>query len=193
MIEYIKGTIDSLTPANVVIEANSIGWFVNISLHTYSRLSDKKDIQLFIHEVIREDAHTLYGFSDPEERELFRSLITVNGVGSATAIMMLSSLSPEKIVEAISMEEVNVLKGVKGIGAKTAQRIIIDLKDKIAKSDVTDQIFQSQDNTIKNEALSALIMLGFSKKDADKSLDKVLKANPGIGVEGAIKAALKQL
>jgi Holliday junction DNA helicase RuvA len=142
---------------------------------------------------VREDAHILYGFADKNERSLFRNLISVNGVGSGTAIMMLSSLSPDEIISAITTENVVVLKAVKGIGAKTAQRVIIDLKDKLGKLHETDQILVSTNNTIRNESLSALVMLGFTKREAEKAVSKILQENPEATVEGVIKLALKRL
>lgn len=193
MYEYIKGTIVSLKPSHLVIEANSVGYSVNISLHTYTGLQGLENVKLFIHQVIREDAHVLYGFFTESERELFRMLISVNGIGSNTAIMMFSSLSPDEVSNAILNENVNLLKSIKGIGVKTAQRVIIDLKDKIGKSPASEQIISSPDNTLRNEALSALIMLGFAKKPAEKELDKILTANPKQTVESVIKQALKSL
>src|SRR5680860_1399558 len=163
MYEFIRGTIVELSPANIVIEAGGIGYCVKISLSTYSKLNGKKEGLLLLHQVVRDDAHILFGFSDKSERDLFRNLISVNGVGPSTAIMMLSSLSTEELVAAVATDNVNVLKAVKGIGAKTAQRIIIDLKDKLGKFTETDQILLSQNNTIRNESLSALVMLGFVK------------------------------
>ncbi|MCL3782353.1 Holliday junction branch migration protein RuvA [Prolixibacteraceae bacterium JC049] len=193
MYEYIKGKIVDLTPANVVVEANSIGWFINISLNTYTALSGKESAKVYVHQVIREDAHSFFGFADKDERELYRQLITVNGVGSSTAMVMLSSHSTPELKNGILTENVAMLKGIKGIGPKTAQRIIIDLKDKIGKSAATDQIFAMPDNTNKDEALSALVMLGFAKKDAQKAIDQILRENPGFGVEEVIKASLKRL
>ncbi|MDP3431738.1 MAG: Holliday junction branch migration protein RuvA, partial [Bacteroidota bacterium] len=149
--------------------------------------------KLYIHQVIREDAHLLYGFYAETERELFRMLISVSGIGSNTAIMMFSSLSPDEIRSAILTENVNLLKSIKGIGIKTAQRVIIDLKDKVGKSPASEQIVASADNTLRNEALSALIMLGFAKKPVEKELDKILIANPKQSVESVIKQALKSL
>ena len=192
MYEYIHGKITGLTPANAVIEAGSIGYFINISLNTYSLVNGKDQAKLFLHQVVREDAHLLYGFAEEAERELFRLLISVNGIGSSTALMMLSSLNPAEIREAILSENVNLLKSIKGIGAKTAQRVIIDLKDKIGKGPATDQILiSSTDNTIRNEALSALVMLGFAKNTVEKVLDKLLKNDPSLDVEELIKQALK--
>lgn len=194
MYEYIHGKITGLTPANAVIEAGSIGYFINISLNTYSLINGKDQAKLFLHQVVREDAHILYGFAEQTERELFRLLISVNGIGSSTALMMLSSLNAVEIQNAILEENVILLKSIKGIGAKTAQRVIIDLKDKIGKGPASDQVLISQTgNTILNEALSALVMLGFAKKSVEKELDKILKANPDLTVEEMIKMALKGL
>jgi Holliday junction DNA helicase RuvA len=193
MFEYIKGTIDRLNPSYIVLDSNSAGYFIAISLNTYSELNGQEKVKVFIHEVIREDAHLLYGFASESERELFRQLISVTGVGSNTAIMMLSSLSPDEIREAILGENVNKLKSIKGIGVKTAQRIIIDLKDKIGKSAASEQIVSATNNTLRNEALSALVMLGFAKKPAEKELDKILAEKPNLSVEGVIKLALQNL
>ncbi|MCE4563105.1 Holliday junction branch migration protein RuvA [Maribellus sp. CM-23] len=193
MYEYIRGNIADISPANIVIEAGGLGYFINISLNSYSQLSGKKDTKLFLHQIVREDAHILYGFADLSERELFRNLISVNGVGASTAIMMLSSLTPDEIRSAVATENVAVLKAVKGIGAKTAQRIIIDLKDKLGKIAESGQIFLATDNTIRNESLSALVMLGFVKKDAEKVVSKILQEQPDATVESVIKQALKRL
>ncbi len=193
MYEFIRGIIIERNPASIVIEAGGIGYFVNISLNTYSKLSPKKEELLFLHQVVREDAHILYGFADKDERGLFRNLISVNGVGASTAIMMLSSLNPDEIASAVTTENVAVLKAVKGIGAKTAQRIIIDLKDKLGKTHETDQILVSPNNTIRNESLSALVMLGFVKRDAEKIVSKILQEQPETTVESVIKQALKRL
>lgn len=194
MFEYIHGKITGLTPANAIIEAGSIGYFIHISLNTYSKINGKEQSKLYLHQVVREDAHLLYGFAELDERELFRLLISVNGIGSNTAMMMLSSLSTEEIKAAILQDDVNLLKSIKGIGAKTAQRIIIDLKDKLGKVTTSDQILISQpDNTIREEALSALVMLGFVRKSVEKELDKIFKTDPNLTVEKLIKLALKSL
>lgn len=193
MYEFIRGIIVERNPAHIVIEAGGIGYFINISLNTYSKFNQKKEGLIYLHQVIRDDAHVFYGFAEKSERDLFRNLISVNGVGSNTAIMMLSSLNPDEIALAVTTENVAVLKAVKGIGIKTAQRIIIDLKDKLGKLYDTDQIFHSPNNTILNESLSALVMLGFVKRDAEKVVAKILQEQPQTTVEGVIKLALKRL
>ncbi len=193
MYEYIKGSVASLKPSHIILEANSVGYFIAISLNTYTQLNGRESVKLFIHQVVREDAHLLYGFASEVERELFRMLISVSGIGSNTAIMMFSSLSPDEISNAILNENVNLLKSIKGIGVKTAQRVIIDLKDKVGKSPVSEQFVASADNTLRNEALSALVMLGFAKKPVEKELDKILAAQPNLSVESVIKLALKSL
>nr|WP_319401308.1 Holliday junction branch migration protein RuvA [uncultured Carboxylicivirga sp.] len=191
MYEYISGRIAEASPAHVVVDVNGIGYLLNISLNTFTRLEGKTEAQLFVHENIREDAFQLYGFADPAERELFRHLISVSGIGANTARMMLSSLTPEELRGAILTGNVNQIKGVKGIGAKTAQRVIVDLKDKLGKEPVDPKIFAEQDNTIREEALSALVMLGFAKNSAQKAIDKILKEDPSAKVEAVIKQALK--
>lgn len=193
MFEYIKGAVVSLKPSHIIVEANSIGYFITISLNSYTQLNGQENVKLFLHQVIREDAHQLFGFATEAERELFRMLISVNGIGSNTAIMMFSSLSPDEISHAILNENVNLLKSIKGIGIKTAQRVIIDLKDKVGKSPISEQFVASADNTLRVEALSALVMLGFAKKPAEKEVDKILAAQPNLSVENVIKLALKSL
>ena len=195
MFEYLKGKIIDLTPASLVVECNGVGYFLSISLNSFSTFSGKTEILVYTHFHVREDAQLLFGFASKEERELFRSLILVNGIGVNTAIMMLSSVTPIELREGILREDVALLKSIKGIGAKTAQRIILDLKDKISKTaaPVSGQIFAFQDNTIKNEALSALVMLGFNKKAAEKELDKLIREHSEIGLEELIKVALKGL
>ncbi len=193
MIDYITGRIAELTPAYIIIDNGGIGWFANISLTTYSRLEGKTECKLLVHEVIREDSHQLYGFSDREEREMFRLLITVSWVGAATARMMLSSLTHHELEKAILGADVNILKGVKGIGLKTAQRIIVDLKDKVGKPTGTGEIFVFTDNTKREEALSALVMLGFGKSAVLKVLDRIIRNEKNLTVEELIKRALKSL
>ena len=191
MYEYIKGTISGLTPAGAVIETGGIGYFLHISVNTYSRINGSEQNKLFLHEVVREDAHLLYGFADKDERDFFRMLIGVNGIGAAIAIMMLSSYLPEDLRNAILTENVNLLKSIKGIGAKTAQRVIIELKDKVGKGFASDKIFKTGDSVVRNEALSALEMLGFNKKAVENSVDQIIAAQPGLTVEQLLKIALK--
>jgi Holliday junction DNA helicase RuvA len=191
MYEYIQGKITELTPASVVIDNQGIGYFINISLNTYSALSGKEQAIVFVHQVVREDAHLLFGFYNKTERDIFRQLITVSGIGANTARMMLSSMSPDEIREAILTANVKILSGIKGIGAKTAQRVIIDLKDKVGKSDISNDFLLSISNTNREEALSALVMLGFTKNTVEKILDKILKDNPKAEVEELVKQALK--
>ncbi|HZH71900.1 MAG TPA: Holliday junction branch migration protein RuvA, partial [Mariniphaga sp.] len=179
--------------ASVVIETGGLGFFINISLNTYSKINGKSEAYILLHQIVREDAHLLYGFAEKTERDLFRNLITVSGVGANTAIMMLSSLSPDEIIGAIASGNIDLLKSVKGIGIKTAQRIVIDLKDKLGKIADTNQILVPSNNTLQNEALSALVMLGFAKKDAEKVIVKIIKDDPGTSIERVIKTALKRL
>lgn len=193
MYDFIKGTLAELNPAYAVVETGGIGYIVNVSLNTYAALEGKENVLLFLHQVVREDAHLLYGFISKSERELFRQLITVSGVGANTARVILSSLSADEISQAIMRGDVNTLKRIKGIGLKTAQRIVVDLKDKLGKSALEQDIFTVSNNTIKQEALSALVMLGFTKSVAEKSIDQLLKKNPGHSVEALIKDALKGL
>ncbi len=193
MYEFISGNITELTPAHLVIENGGTGYFVNISLNTYSALNGKESAKVFIHQVVREDAHLLFGFAEREERELFRLLITVSGIGANTARVMLSSLSPVEIQRAIAGGDVDVLKGVKGIGLKSAQRIIVDLKDKLGKMTDSAEIFTAADNTIRDESLSALIMLGFPKNAVEKVINRLLADGEITTVEALVKRALKQL
>lgn len=193
MIDYISGSVTRVTPTFITIENNGIGYYVNISLTTFSKLEGKKDFKILIHEVIREDTHQLYGFADNEERDIFRLLISVTGVGANTARMMLSSLSPGEIEKAIAGSDVNSLKSVKGIGLKTAQRVIVDLKDKVGRQSQSDEIFAFADNTNKDEALSALVMLGFAKSAVLKAIDKIIRDEKNLTIEEMIKRALKNL
>ena len=193
MYEFISGKLVELSPAYAVIEAGGIGYQINISLNTFALLEGKSEATLYLHLVVREDAHLLYGFVAKEERELFRHLISVSGVGANTARVILSSLSPTEITQAIAQGDVNLLKQIKGIGLKTAQRIVVDLKDKIAKGSAEQEIFAQSNNTIREEALSALVMLGFTKAVAEKTISQILKNSPNQTVEGIIKDALKGL
>lgn len=196
MIDYLKGEITELTPASVTIECNGVGYFANISLNTYSALSGQKATKLYIHEAIREDAYVLYGFADKHEREIFLHLISVSGVGPSTGRMILSSLSSRELESVIASENATMLQSVKGIGAKTAQRIIIDLKDKIKYTDdgstvkVPAAMFVSGVGT---EAVSALVMLGFSKPASEKVVAKIVKESSSLPVESIIKEALKRM
>lgn len=191
MLEYIKGNVAELTPTYTVIDNHGIGYFINISLFTYTELQNKKETILYIYEAIREDAHILYGFAGKHEREMFMLLISVSGVGPNSARMIQSSLSPSELETAIATANVGALKAVKGIGAKTAQRIIVDLKDKIKAPSDTLNIQVPANNEIFDEALAALTMLGFSVQASQKVLKKLLSGNPSLSVESAIKQALK--
>ncbi len=193
MYEYIKGHIIESSPAHCIIENNGLGYFINISVNTYTKLQQQKEIQLFLYEQIREDAHNLYGFYDTTERNIFIHLISVSGIGANTARMMLSSMSPAEINEAIITSNVNVLKAIKGIGAKTAQRIIVDLTDKLGKEPIDQKLFMGTNNALKEEALSALVMLGFAKASAQKVVDKIIASEPDSKVEDVIKKSLKML
>jgi Holliday junction DNA helicase RuvA len=193
MIDYIKGAITQITPTFLTHETGGIGYFINISITTFSKLEGKKEYKVLVHEIIREDSHQLFGFADSEERDIFRLLISVTGVGANTARMMLSSLSPVEIEKAIIGSDVNILKSVKGIGLKTAQRIIVDLKDKLGKQAGSGEIFAFADNTKREEALSALVMLGFAKSTISKVLDKIIREEKNLTVEDMIKKALKNL
>ena len=193
MYEYIKGAVADINPARIVVESGGVGYYINISLNTYSKLNGKSEAKIYTHLAIRDDAHILYGFAEQNERDLFRNLISVNGVGAVTAIMMLSSLTHEDIVAAVATENITVLKGIKGIGIKTAQRIVIDLKDKLGKSQASAQNLFIADNTVRNEALSALVMLGFAKKDTENVVSKIMQEQPDITIENIIKQALRRM
>lgn len=193
MLEYIQGEISELTPTFIIMEINGIGYFIHISLNSFVLLQQAKTCKLFIHQVIREDAHLLFGFTSIDERDIFRQLISVSGIGASTARMILSSLSPDEVRSAIASGDVDLLKSIKGIGIKSAQRIIVDLKDKIGISGEISQIFRNADNTLKKEALSALEILGFSRKASEKAIDKLLANNSSLSVEDLIKQALKLL
>jgi len=194
MIHHIKGRLTEKSPTHAVIEAGGVGYFLNISLVTFSKISNDENCTLYTHLSIKEDAHTLYGFAEKSEREIFRKLISVSGVGASTARVMLSSLSSDEITAAIITGDVDTLKSIKGIGAKSAQRIIVDLKDKLGKIEGLEQnILTFSNNSSRDESLSALLALGFTKNSVDKVLNNVLKAQPDLGVEGLIKEALKNL
>lgn len=193
MITHIQGKLVEKYPTHVVIDCNGVGYFINISLHTFSKIPDQESLKLFTHLQVKEDSHTLYGFYSNAEREIFRLLVSVSGVGASTARTMLSSLTPLQVKEAIASNDVAVIQSVKGIGAKTAQRVILDLKDKVLKIYDLDEVSAPQSNTNKEEALSALEVLGFVRKQADKVLQKILMKTPEASVEQLIKEALKNL
>jgi len=193
MITQIKGKLIEKNPTQVVVDCNGIGYEINISLFTFSSLSSDENIKLFTHLQVREDAHILYGFFTVLERAVFRLLISVSGIGSSTARTMLSSLTPVEIQHAIGTEDVATIQGVKGIGLKTAQRLIIELKDKIKSLQGTDEIPVFKSNTIKEETLSALEVLGYSRKASEKIVDKLIQGEPDSSVEGLIKSALNKL
>ena len=196
MIEYISGKIAELTPTYAVIDNHGIGYELNISLTTYSELENKSEIKLLAHEVIREDAHIIFGFATKNERELFRLLIGVSGVGANTARMILSSITPPELEQVITSGDDKRLKGVKGVGVKTAQRIIVDLKDKIKPTEDTLFIVQSEataQSAAYDEALAALVALEFPRAAAQKALRNIFKADPAITVEGAIKKAFAMM
>jgi Holliday junction DNA helicase RuvA len=193
MYEYIEGLLKDKNPTCCVIETGGIGYFIQISLTTYTQLESTSHAKLYLHQVVREDAHLLFGFYSRQEREMFRLLLTVSGIGANTARMMLSSLTSEDIQQAILVGNVALLQGIKGIGAKTAQRAIIELRDKIGKEKITGELFAIKDNRLKEEALSALIILGFNKSEADKVISKIIVAEKSLTLEELIKKALKQL
>jgi len=193
MYEYIEGKIIEKSPAHVVIEAGGIGYYINITVNTYSKLPETGERRIFLHQVVREDAHVLFGFADREERVMFRFLLSVSGIGANTARVILSSLSPSEVTSAILEGNTLTFQNVKGIGLKTAQRIIVDLKDKVGKSSKTDELFMPERNTIREEALSALIALGFAKNQAEKVIGTIMIKNPLFTIEELVKQALKML
>lgn len=194
MIEYVRGEVTELTPAFAVVECGGVGYGLNISLTTYGALAVGKSVRLYVHEAVREDAYTLYGFIDRRERELFLALISVSGVGPGTARMILSSLSPAELEQVITGGNAGALKSIKGIGAKTAERIIIDLRDKIKGGGDTLLINSTpRQQEIQDEAVAALVMLGFPQTASQKTVQKLLKDTPTLSVEALIKTALKML
>ena len=193
MITHIQGKLTEKNPTNVVIDCNGVGYHLNISLHTYSQISNQENLRLFTHLHIKEDSHTLYGFSSLSEREIFRLLISVSGIGTNIARTMLSSLTPKQVREGIAIEDVVLIQSVKGIGLKTAQRVIIELKDKVLKSYDIDEGSVSQNNTNKEETLSALEVLGYTKKQSHNVVDRIIASNQDANVETIIKEALKKL
>lgn len=193
MFEYIIGKIKQLTPTYAVLEAGSIGYMIHISVNTFEKLQPQQETLVFIHEVIREDMHALYGFAEPKERELFRLLISVSGIGPNTARIMLSSLTTNELQQAVLAGDVPTIKSVKGIGLKTAQRVIIDLKDKIGTLEEGDVVLHTAKQELKDEAIAALLQLGFAKMATEKMVDKLLKTEADLSVEALIKKALKLL
>ena len=193
MFEYIKGILIEAAPTYAVVECGGIGYYVNISVNTYSQIASAREVMLYLHQIVREDAHLLYGFFSKEERTVFRQLISVSGIGANTASVMLSSMTVNEITGAIMTENVNAIKSVKGIGLKTAQRVIIELKDKVNAADYAEGVPAGTSSTIREEALSALVMLGFVKAQAAKVLDKIVAGGGITSVEELIKRALKQL
>lgn len=191
MIAHLNGRLVEKTPTHLVVECGGVGYFVKISLNTYSKIGSEENIKILTQLQVREDAHILYGFHSESERTMFNHLISVSGIGANTAILMLSSLISEEIATAILSENVGLIQSIKGIGAKTAQRVILDLKDKVAKSDFGTQNIFAPNNTNQNDALTALLALGFDKKKAEKAIEKVSKENQT--VEQMIKEALKVL
>ena len=193
MITHIQGKLVEKSPTYVVVDCMGIGYFINISLHTYSLIPNAENLKMFTHLQVKEDGHTLYGFIEKSEREIFRLLISISGIGPSIARTMLSSLDPKQVIEAIASADYVTLQSAKGIGAKTAQRIVIELKEKVLKIYDLDEVSISSGNTNKSEALSALEVLGFNKKLAERSIDKILKDNADLTVENIIKLALKNL
>jgi len=193
MITQLRGRLVEINPTNVVIDCNGVGYWVNISLNTYSVIEHEELITIYTHLIVREDAHILYGFVTKSERDVFLKLISVNGVGPASGMMMISTLSVQEIVNAIATDDVKMLQSVKGIGAKTAQRIIIDLKDKLDSSSIIVTNSGIDKNKSKNEALSALEVLGIPKKSAEKVMDKILSDYPEAEVEFLVKETLKKI
>lgn len=193
MIAHIQGKLVEKTPTEVIIDCNGVGYQVNISLHTYSLLPQSENIKLFTLLQIKEDAHTLFGFVEKSEREIFKLLLTVSGIGASIARTMLSSLEPKQIIQALAVGDLATIQSIKGIGSKTAQRAILDLKDKVLKVYDLDEVSMLQNNTNKDEALSALEVLGFNKKLAERVVDKIVNQDSNASVESIIKQALKNL
>ncbi len=193
MISHIQGKLIEKTPTEVVIECNGVGYEIHISLHTYSQIPDSENVKLYTYLQVKEDAHSLFGFAEKKERELFKLLISVSGIGASTARTMLSSLNPEQIIQAIAANDVGTVQSIKGIGLKTAQRVILDIKDKVLKIYAIEEISGSSYNTNKEEALSALEVLGYIRKNAEKVVEKIIVNSPAATVEELIKQALKVL
>ena len=193
MYAFIAGKIAEITPAYAIVDNHGVGYFINITLNTFAAIGEQTEVKLYTHLQVLEDAHNLFGFYTAKERDMFELLISVSGVGCNTARLILSSLTVNELSTAIANEDIKTIQAVKGIGSKTAQRIVVDLKDKVRKTDYAEEIVEAVENTIKNEALSALVILGFSKNAASKALDKLMKQTPDAPVEVLIREALKLL
>ena len=193
MIAHLQGKLVEKSPTQIIIDCGGVGYHVNISLHTYSLLPSTDFIKVYTHLQIKEDAHTLFGFIEKSEREIFRLLLSVSGIGASIARTMLSSLDPKQITNAIASADVVTIQSIKGIGSKTAQRVILDLKEKVLKLYDLDEVSMSQSNTNRDEALSALEVLGFVRKTSEKIIEKIVKEDPDASVETIIKKALKNL
>ena len=193
MIAHIQGKLVEKNPTEVVIDCGGVGYHINISLHTYSLLPNSDQIKLFTYLQVKEDAHTLFGFFDKSEREIFKMLLSVSGIGASIARTMLSSLEPKQIIQAIASGDVGTVQSIKGIGLKTAQRVILDLQDKVLKLYDLDEVSMILNNTNRDEALSALEVLGFVRKTSEKVVEKIIKEDPDASVESIIKKALKSL
>ena len=193
MYAFISGKIAEITPAYAIVDNHGVGYFINITLNTVAAIGTQTEVKLYTHLQVLEDAHNLFGFYTAKERDMFELLISVSGVGCNTARLLLSSLTVDELSTAIASEDIRTIQAVKGIGSKTAQRLVVDLKDKVRKTDFSETIAEPVDNTVKNEALSALVILGFSKNAASKALDKLLKQSPDTSVEVLIREALKLL
>ncbi|MEL1239546.1 Holliday junction branch migration protein RuvA [Flavobacterium flavipallidum] len=193
MIAHLQGKLVEKTPTHLVIDCGGVGYEVHISLHTFSLLPNSDFIKVFTYLQIKEDAHTIFGFIEKSEKEIFKLLISVSGIGAGIARTMLSSLDPKQIIQAIASGDVTTIQSIKGIGGKTAQRVILDLKEKVLKLYDLDEVSMAQNNTNRDEALSALEVLGFVRKASEKVIDKIVKENPEASVESIIKQALKSL
>lgn len=193
MIAHLQGKLVEKTPTEVVIDCSGVGYHVNISLHTYSLLPATDAIKLFTYLIIKEDSHSLYGFVEKSEREIFKMLLSVSGIGANIARTMLSSIEPKQIIQAIAIADLTKIQSIKGIGSKTAQRVILDLKEKVLKIYDLDEVSLMQNNTNKDEALSALEVLGYIRRTSEKIVEKIIKENPEATVEFIIKQALKNL
>lgn len=193
MITQIKGRLVEKNLTNVVIDCHGVGYYINISLNTHSQIGNSEELLLFTHLHIKEDSHTLYGFVTQNERSIFRLLISISGIGPSIARTMLSSMDPHEIQKSILGENLEAIKSIKGIGLKTAQRVLIELKDKVQKIEGFDENFQSKSNTIKEETLSALEVLGYSRRQTEKVIDNIIQSHPESSIEELIKSALNKL